>query len=53
LGYTVKGRRGKEKKSEEEALVVVPLSSCRRRPAGPIIEDRGGPHVITLLQLWQ
>jgi hypothetical protein len=33
----------KEKKAEEEALVAVPLSLCRQRPAGSIVEDGGSP----------
>jgi hypothetical protein len=43
----VHGKRMKEEekreKAEEEALAVMPLSSCRRRPIGLIIEDRGRP----------
>jgi hypothetical protein len=27
----------------------MPLSICQQRPAGPIVEDRGSPHVVTLL----
>jgi hypothetical protein len=38
----------KREKAEEEALAVMTLSSCRRRPIGPIIEDRGRPPLSSL-----